>query len=80
MDKQKPVDQKSKRAVVQAIAAVGEAIRELGSVPSGHLYANLSDMMSLNTYNGIIGALVAAKYVKLSGHELTWIGEVKTCE
>ncbi len=29
------------KAAIQVVMAVGDAIRELGSIPSGHLYAQL---------------------------------------
>jgi len=55
-------------------AAVGEAIRDLGSVPSGHLYARLMGHMDLDTYNKLIGLLKQANLVEESNHLLTWVG------
>jgi len=55
-------------------AAVGEAIRDLGSVPSGHLYAQLMGRMDLDTYNKLIGLLKQANLVEESNHLLTWVG------
>jgi hypothetical protein len=57
--------------------AVAEAIRELGSVPSGHLYAQLMDKMSLETYTAVIQVLKNTKLVEEKNHLLTWIGPVK---
>lgn len=62
-------------AVVETICAVGDAIRELGSVPSGHLYAHLCGSMSLEAYLRIIAILKALDMVHESGHLLTWIPE-----
>jgi hypothetical protein len=53
---------------------VGIAIRDLGSVPSGYLYAQLMGILTLDQYNAIIDALKSAKMVSESGHLLTWIG------
>lgn len=61
-------------AGIRMAAAVGEAIRDLGSVPSGHLYARLMGHMSLDTYNGLIGILKKANLVEESNHVLTWVG------
>lgn len=61
------------RAIMVA-AVVGDAIRDLGSVPSGHLYANLMGHMDLDTYNGCIKILKQANLVEESNHVLTWVG------
>lgn len=59
---------------VNVLRLVANAIRELGSVPSGHLYSEVCGMMSLDTYNGIIRTLCGTGLVKESGHLLTWVG------
>ena len=65
-------------AALSVILAVGDAIRELKEVPSGHLYAQLMAKMSLDQYNAIIDILIEAKMVKRSrSHLLTWIGPAK---
>jgi hypothetical protein len=63
------------KAAVQVVVAIGETIKELGSVPSGHLYAQLMGRMSLDTYNKIIGVLVKTGAVKEEGYLLTWVGK-----
>jgi len=65
------------KAALQVTAAVAEAIRELGNVPSGHLYAHLMGRLSLQQYESIIGLLKQTGLVTESGHELTWIGPAK---
>lgn len=66
------------KAGVAMIAAVAEAIRELGSVPSGHLYARLQGKVTLEGYNKLIDILKNAKMVEEKNHLLTWIGpEIK---
>lgn len=63
------------KAAVEIVLAVGSAIKELGSVPNGHLYARLMGQMSLETYNKIIALLVKTGAVKNDNHLLTWIGK-----
>lgn len=59
-------------AAVSAVLAVAEAIRSLGSVPSGHLYAQLMGHLTLEQYTSIIGALKGAGVVTEQNHLLTW--------
>lgn len=70
------LDNAVKRATSEerVAVAIGEAIRELGSVPSGFLYARLMSLLSLDQYQAAIDVLVAAKLVTNSGHLLTWKG------
>lgn len=63
------------KAALQVVLAVGEAIKDLGSVPSGHLYARLMEHMSLETYNKVIALLVKTGAVKEENHLLTWVGK-----
>lgn len=63
--------------LLRDLISVGECIRELGEVPSGHLYARLMGKLSLESYEAIIRQLVKADLVKRSNaHLLTWIGPV----
>lgn len=59
-------------AALRAIMAVAEAIRSLGSVPSGHLYAQVMQYMSLQSYERIIETLVGAGVIKVQNHLITW--------
>ena len=61
------------KAALQVVVAVAEAIRELKSIPSGHLYARLMDKLSLDQYNSIIGLLKRQGLVSESNYLLTWI-------
>lgn len=66
------------RAAFQSTLAVAEVIRELGMVPSGHLYARLMDPFSLEAYEGIINTLISAGLVRREpSHLLVWIGPPK---
>lgn len=62
---------------LQVTAIVGDCIRDLGSVPSGHLYARLMDHMDLRTYEAIVAALKQAGLVSESANLLTWTGPAK---
>ena len=60
---------------IQVIKAIADAIKELGSVPSGHLYAQVMSKMDVQSYNRIIDILKGAGLVKEDGqHLLTWVG------
>lgn len=63
------------KAALSAVMALGEAIKDLGSVPSGHLYAHVMGHMSLDSYNAAIGLLKRAGAVKEENHLLTWIAK-----
>ena len=63
------------QAAIEIVKAVADTIKDLGSVPSGHLYARLMGHMSLSEYEQIIGFIVRSGLVKRdSSHLLTWIG------
>ena len=57
------------------LIAIGQTIQELGSVPSGHLYAQLMAVMSLSEYQTLIDVLKQNDVIReTGGHELQWIG------
>ena len=60
------------KAALEIIQAVADTIKELGSVPSGHLYAQLMGHLNLDQYNQIIGVLKSSGLVSESNHLLTW--------
>jgi len=62
-------------AAVNVVLAVADCIRELGAVPSGHLYARLMGHMDIDAYQSVIGTLVRAGFVREHpSHLLEWIG------
>jgi hypothetical protein len=66
-------------AALGALKAVADAIRELGEVPSGHLYANLMSKLSLAQFEQVLGVLKGAGLVRESNaHLLTRIGPEAT--
>jgi hypothetical protein len=65
-------------AAVTAVAAVAEAIRSLGSIPSGQLYAQVMSYLTIEAYNRIIEILKRADLVAEENHVLRWVGpEIK---
>lgn len=64
-------------AAFNATWAVAEAIRELGEVPEGQLYAGLSEHLDLGTFEKLIGVLVASNLIDRTHHVLRWIGPAK---
>ena len=63
------------KAALGILRAVADAIRELGEVPSGHLYAHLMGKLSLEQYEQVIGVLKQAGLITESNHLLTWVGK-----
>jgi hypothetical protein len=61
-------------AGLEIVAAVAEAIKGLGSVPSGHLYAHLMHVLTLDEYTSVISLLKRQNLVRESGFVLTWVG------
>lgn len=60
---------------VRALAALAEAIRYLGSIPAGHLYAHTCGAWSLDTFQALLGVLKRSGLVSEDGfHVLTWTG------
>ena len=66
------------RVAFGTVLAIAEAIRGLGSVPSGHLYAQVCCNLTLAQYEEVIRTLKGAGLISETAHELRWIGpEVK---
>jgi hypothetical protein len=62
------------KGAVKIIAAIGDAVRDLKSVPEGVLYAHVCGHMSLDAFNGAIKFLVKSSLVRKDNHVLVWIG------
>ena len=60
------------KAGLAALQALAEAIRELGSVPSGHLYAQVMAYFSLEAYTKAIAMLCNSGVIRKSGDVLHW--------
>jgi len=62
------------RAALGVVLALGEAIRDLSPVPSGHVFGNVIGQMSLVDFNAAIGALKSAGLIKEDPRNvLTWV-------
>lgn len=65
----------ARRSGLQVVLAITETIREMGAVPSGHLYAPLTGKLTLEQYQRIIGVIKRAGLVRVAPSGLiTWIG------
>ena len=62
------------KATIEVIKAVAEAIKTLGQVPSGHLYARLMGSLTLDQYQTIIDILEKGRLIKVEHHLITWLG------
>ena len=66
------------KGAIEIVTAIADCIRDLKSIPSGHLYVHLSTQMDLNSYQKVIDLLVRANLVKIhASHLLEWIGPEK---
>jgi hypothetical protein len=61
-------------AAVKTVTAVADAIKELGSVPSGHLYARVMGHLSLSSYTAVLDVLTRAGCISISNNVITWKG------
>jgi hypothetical protein len=62
-------------AAIRVLSALAETIRSLGSVPSGHLYAQVLGQLDLADYQAAIGHLVRAGLVEEGADRvLVWVG------
>lgn len=71
------MNEKDKAAIAAwlgIVRALGDTIRELGRVPSGHLYAVGMASLTLEQYTRAIDTLKRAGLVAEKNHELIWIG------
>lgn len=61
--------------ILYFVEGIGEAIRGVGRVPSGHLYAQVMGKMTLEQYERVIGILKGTKLIKEESNDLIWIGK-----
>lgn len=67
--------QAEKKAALAIVLAIAGTIKELGSVPSGHLYNSVMHRMSLDNYNAVIGLIEQAGMIRIQNHLITWVGK-----
>jgi len=68
-------EEEKMKAAVAILKVVASTIKELGSIPSGHLYAQLMSKMSLNSYQGMIGTLQRLGIITISNDLITYTGK-----
>ena len=61
------------KVALDVLFAVAVAIKQVGSVPSGELYARLMTHLDLMTFNRVIDTLKDAGLVTEDNHRLTWV-------
>lgn len=62
-------------AALQKIKLIADAVKDAGSIPSGHLYAVVMSAISLSEYEKIIGLLKRSELISETANVLTWRGE-----
>lgn len=63
------------RARIQICCALRDAIKDLGSIPSGHLYANVCSSIDLQTFTWAIEQMKAAGLIEERNHLLVFVGK-----
>lgn len=71
------VDRKEVEAAKEIVRTIRDAIKELGRVPSGTLYATVCGHLSLTSYQYVLSIIQAAGLIKIENHEIIWIGGQK---
>ena len=69
------MNQQQINTAIEAVAAIGRIIKDARRIPSGHLYAQLMGVLSLDKYESIITILVKGNLIKIESHELIWIAD-----
>lgn len=59
-------------AAIQIVFALSEAVRDLGEVPAGTLYAASLDKLSLEDFEAAVGILTRSGVVRRDGDLLVW--------
>lgn len=62
------------KAALDTVLAISEALRALGTVPSGEFYARILGSVSFENYVAAIALLKRAGLVSESAHVLAWTG------
>lgn len=69
------MDKQQITAAIEAISAIGRVIRDVKRIPSGHLYAQLMGVLSLEKYESAIGILKKGKLIAEEHNKLIWIAD-----
>jgi len=69
-------EEQKMKAAVEIMKAVASAVKELGSIPSGHLYARLMGKMSLDSYEKMTACMQRMGIIRIEGnHLITYTGK-----
>jgi hypothetical protein len=60
------------RATIAICKAFADTIKELGSIPAGHLYAHVMGRCSLEQFNALISILLGSGVIRRNGDLLVW--------
>jgi endo-1,4-beta-mannosidase len=60
--------------IMNLVTVIGSGIQKLGGIPSGYLYAQMMDMVSIDEYQLVLATLVKLKVISVKNHYITWIG------
>ena len=60
-------------AGIETIRVIADTIRDLGTVPSGELYAHVMEHLTIQQYTKVIDILKRTGLVTESGHLLRWV-------
>jgi hypothetical protein len=63
------------QSAITAVSEIGKVIRDVKRIPSGHLYAQLMGVLSLEKFEIIIGLLKKTGLVTEQNNELIWIAD-----
>jgi ArsR family metal-binding transcriptional regulator len=63
------------QTAITAVSEIGKVIREVKRIPSGHLYAQLMGVLSLEKYEMIISLLKKTGLITEQNNELIWIAD-----
>ncbi len=63
------------KVAIEVVSELAMVIRDAKRIPSGHLYAHLMGVLSLDKYEMIIGLVKKTGLVIQDGDELVWVGD-----
>lgn len=61
-------------AAMELMATAVGAIRDAGSMPSGHLYAAMSNHLTMGGYEAMLRQILRTGLVRQHGDVLDWVG------
>jgi hypothetical protein len=66
------MNKKQAMKLVEVMGAVASVIKEVGSIPSGHLYAQLMGKMSFETYQDMIETMERLNVISVKNNLITY--------